>query len=81
MAIIGPVLAVNSERLGSLGPTARRARRIDAERDREFALAELAMAGGVDDDEIALEVAAGEPPEARAADDEGATQRERDPEY
>ncbi|GHF20344.1 cation:proton antiporter [Pseudolysinimonas yzui] len=82
MAIIGPVLAVNSERLGSLGPTARRARRVDAERDREFALAELAMAGGVDDDEPAMEIAAGEFPTPQpTTDDETTPQRERDPEY
>ncbi len=82
MAIIGPVLAVNSERLGSLGPAARRARKIDTERDREFALAELAMAGGIDDDEQAMEIAAGEFPAAQPiTDDETTPQRERDPEY
>jgi CPA2 family monovalent cation:H+ antiporter-2 len=86
MAIIGPVLAVNSERLGSLGPSARRARRVDAQRDREFELAELAMAGGIDDDEPALEIAADEIPEAALVADEPTEpettpQRERDPEY
>lgn len=82
MAIIGPVLAVNSERLGSLGPAARRARKVDAERDRQFALAELAMAGGIDDDEPALEIAAGELAEPQPiSDDETTPQRERDPEY
>jgi CPA2 family monovalent cation:H+ antiporter-2 len=74
MAIIGPVLAVNSERLGSLGGAARRARRVDAERDREFALAEAAMAG----EESALEVAADEPSVLPIETD---PRRERDPEY
>ncbi len=78
MAIIGPVLAVNSERLGALGATRRGARRVDEERDREFALAEMAMAGGLDDDEPALEIAADELPEAAI---EETPQRERDPEY
>jgi CPA2 family monovalent cation:H+ antiporter-2 len=84
MAIIGPVLAVNSERLGSLGPAARRARKVDAQRDREFELAELAMAGGIDDDEVAMEVAADEIVEAMpptADETETTPQRERDPEY
>jgi CPA2 family monovalent cation:H+ antiporter-2 len=86
MAIIGPVLAVNSERLGSLGPSARRARKVDAQRDREFELAELAMAGGIDDEEPALEIAAGEIPEtapelSEPAEPETTPQRERDPEY
>jgi CPA2 family monovalent cation:H+ antiporter-2 len=88
MAIIGPVLAVNSERLGSLGPAARRARRVDEQRDREFEMAELAMAGGVDDDEPGLEIAAADVPEGSSpvspADDlepGTAPQRERDPEY
>lgn len=73
MAVIGPVLAVNSERLGALGRSARRARRVDAERDREFALAEAAMAG----EESALEVAADELPDVT----ETRPERERDPEY
>ena len=88
MAIIGPVLAVNSERLGALGGSARRARRVDEERDREFELAELAMAGGIDDDEPALEVAADEYPLLPTAADgtespagETEPRRERDPEY
>jgi CPA2 family monovalent cation:H+ antiporter-2 len=94
MAIIGPVLAVNSERLGSLGGSARRARRVDVERDREFELAELAMAGGVDDDELAFEIAADAAPVLGAetatetetevaepsAPDDGA-RRERESEY
>ena len=88
MAIIGPVLAVNSERLGALGGSARRARRVDEERDREFELAELAMAGGVDDDEPALEIAADEFPlptaDAEVTEQpalDGEPRRERDPEY
>jgi len=82
MAIIGPVLAVNSERIGSLGRAARRARRVDAERDRDFALAERAMAderGG----EAAYEIAA-DVPEALAIDPEPPQTpqtREKDPEY
>jgi Kef-type K+ transport systems, membrane components len=75
MAIIGPVLAVNSERLGSLGRSARRVRVVDADRDREFALAEAAMAGEIE----AMEVAADEPPAPHAEPD--AAPRERDPEY
>ena len=74
MAIIGPVLAVNSERLGSLGGAGRRARRVDVERDREFALAEAAMA----DEVSALEVTADEPLSAASETD---PRRERDPEY
>ena len=73
MAVVGPVLAVNSERLGALGPSARRARRVDADRDREFALAEQAMAG----EEEALEVAADDAPDTPDAE----PRRERDPEY
>jgi CPA2 family monovalent cation:H+ antiporter-2 len=78
MAIIGPVLAVNSERLGALGAARRGARRVDDERDREFALAEMAMAGGLDDDEPALEIAADELPDVPSGD---TPPRERDPEY
>lgn len=83
MAIIGPVLAVNSERLGALGSSRRGARRADAERDREFALAEMAMAGGLDDDEPALEIAADELPDAPHGDPPLGEMppRERDPEY
>ena len=86
MAIIGPVLAVNSERLGALSPSARRAQRVDSDRDREFALAEMAMAGGLDDDEPAMEIAADELPETVAEPPvdrpaETRPQRERDPEY
>jgi CPA2 family monovalent cation:H+ antiporter-2 len=82
MAIIGPVLAVNSERLGALGSRARRSERVDADRDREFALAEMAMAGGLDDDEPALEIAADEFPELPTpADPDSRPPRERDPEY
>jgi CPA2 family monovalent cation:H+ antiporter-2 len=84
MAIIGPVLAVNSERLGALGPAARRARRVDDERDREFALAELAMAGGIDDEERDLEIAADMLPEPEVGEQpalDTEPRRERDPEY
>jgi len=60
MAIVGPVLAVNSERAGARIFRARR-RAVpapDRERDREFALAEAAMSGAPGDDTAALEVAA-----------------------
>jgi CPA2 family monovalent cation:H+ antiporter-2 len=83
MAIIGPVLAVNSERIGALLPSERRrVRRVDAERDRDLALAERAMAAGDAGERAALEVAAGDlggepapPPTAPEP------RRERDPEY
>src|SRR5690606_36231551 len=58
MAIVGPVLAVNSERLGALGASTRRTRKLDPVRDRELALAEAVMAGEL----AALEAAAAEPP-------------------
>jgi CPA2 family monovalent cation:H+ antiporter-2 len=80
MAIVGPILAVNSERAGAaLFRAHRRARRVeDDDRDRDFALAEAAMAGEPLDDTIALEIAAADSvPDA--ADDAGT--RERDPEY
>lgn len=102
MAIVGPILAVNSERAGSR--IFRRRREVVAEpyagadvvdadqRDRELALAEAAMAGGVDDELAALEVAADEPPDtypldeplSEQADTQGdlpGPSRERDPEY
>jgi CPA2 family monovalent cation:H+ antiporter-2 len=60
MAIVGPVLAVNSERAGAriFRPRRRVALNADRERDRDFALAEAAMAGTPGDDTAALEVAA-----------------------
>lgn len=67
MAIVGPILAVNSERAGAR--IFRRPRRVpvapetERDRDRDFALAEAAMAGGVDDDTAALEIAADELPD------------------
>jgi CPA2 family monovalent cation:H+ antiporter-2 len=70
MSIIGPVLAVNSERMGRLLFGRRRpqpARPTDLDRDRGIALAEAAMSGGVDDEFDALEVAAGEDAELIAA--------------
>lgn len=85
MAIIGPVLAVNSERLSALlfRSQRRTARTVDAERDRELALAEAAMVGE-GDDEAAFDIAAGElPSEAPPAPPAvpPAHDRERDPEY
>ncbi|GAA2079070.1 cation:proton antiporter [Pseudolysinimonas kribbensis] len=68
MAIVGPILAVNSERIGGL--FGRRRRRIvtspnvDVEREAELALAEAAMSG--DDLPEAFEIAAGERPEEEA---------------
>jgi len=62
MAIVGPILAVNSERVGTrIFRTRRRvALAPDRDRDREFALAEAAMSGAPGDDTAALEVAADE---------------------
>ncbi|HWH25256.1 MAG TPA: cation:proton antiporter [Pseudolysinimonas sp.] len=56
MAIVGPLLAVNSERAGAFLFTRRRRTpaAVDLQREREFALAEAAMAGGVED-ELALD--------------------------
>lgn len=63
MAIVGPVLAVNSEKAGArIFRRRRRATPVpDRERDREFALAEAAMSGAPGDDTAALEVAAEAP--------------------
>lgn len=77
MAIVGPVLAVNSERLGALGASTRRTRKLDPVRDRELALAEAAMAGEL----AALEAAAAEPPATPEPPTENDPRRERDPEY
>jgi monovalent cation:H+ antiporter-2, CPA2 family len=75
MAIIGPVIAVNSERIGALvfRPRRRTTLAPDDGRDRDFALAEAAMAGPPGDDTAALEVAAGAPSfgEVSGVDDEG----------
>jgi CPA2 family monovalent cation:H+ antiporter-2 len=80
MAIVGPILAVNSERAGAVIFRSRRrtARAEDHDRDHDFALAEAAMAGEPLDEAVALEIAADEAP-PDAADDAGS--RERDPEY
>jgi len=55
MAVIGPLLAVNSERIGALfrrrKPQVRH--ELDIERDRELALAEAIMAGEAPDDVVA----------------------------
>jgi CPA2 family monovalent cation:H+ antiporter-2 len=66
MAIVGPVLAVNSEKAGARIFRRRRVAdpyrgRSDG-RDRDFALAEAAMSGAPDDDTAALEIAADELP-------------------
>jgi CPA2 family monovalent cation:H+ antiporter-2 len=96
MAIVGPILAVNSERAGAvIFRSRRRAARVeDVDRDRDFALAEAVMAGEPGDDTVALEIAADEvPAEAPVTDlaepaeqtevpeDVPAPSRERDPEY
>ena len=67
MAIVGPVLAVNSEKAGARIFRRRRKADVDpyrgtASRDRDFALAEAAMSGAPGDDTAALEVAASESP-------------------
>ncbi|MEZ5189495.1 MAG: cation:proton antiporter [Schumannella sp.] len=73
MAIVGPVLAVNSERAGAWvfrsrpGAPAEHGEP-DADRDHGIELAEAVMAGDASDDTVAMEIAADEP-------------RERDPEY
>lgn len=59
MALVGPLLAVNSERIGALF---RRRKpevphELDLERDRQLALAEAAMAGEPVPDEVELEEA------------------------
>ncbi|MEO6532540.1 MAG: cation:proton antiporter [Pseudolysinimonas sp.] len=79
MAIVGPVLAVNSERVGGWVFSGRRGRRRAVEtvpvselaRDRDFALAEAAMAGVGDDDLAALDVAASDGVAAEAVDGTG----------
>ena len=62
----GPVLAVNSERAGARIFRSRRSAVLasdrDAERDRDFALAEAAMSGEPDDETVALAIAADELP-------------------
>jgi len=76
MAVVGPVLAVNSERIGAL--FRRRPKQVrlpDAERDRELALAEAAMSS--DDLPPAFEVAAGEAEEAERELSERPTAEER----
>ncbi|MBW8873201.1 MAG: cation:proton antiporter, partial [Leifsonia sp.] len=80
MAIVGPVLAVNSERAGDWVFTRRLGRRRAvavgtgdsvAARDREFALAEAAMAGDGDDELAALDVAASDGVSLDAVDGTG----------
>jgi CPA2 family monovalent cation:H+ antiporter-2 len=78
MAIVGPVLAVNSERAGSWLFSRRLGRRkvvepvaSESSRDRDFALAEAAMAGAGDDELAALDVAASDHVAAGAIDGTG----------
>jgi CPA2 family monovalent cation:H+ antiporter-2 len=79
MAIVGPVLAVHSERVGGRALSRRLGRRTavgsapanEAARDRDFALAEAAMAGAGDDELAALEVAASDGLAADAVDGTG----------
>lgn len=91
MAIVGPLLAVNSERIGSLFRRRRPAEEVphelDLERDRALALAEAAMAGESAPEESAAEAepAAELEPEPSpvavledtAPDLDGASERER----
>lgn len=64
MAVVGPILAVNSERVGARVLRARTRSTPVAERrrDEELALAEAAMSGRPGDELPALEIAAGELP-------------------
>ena len=78
MAIVGPVLAVNSERAGGWIFTRRFGTRravvvsdADADRDRDFALAEAAMAGAADDELAALDIAASDGVPVDATDGTG----------
>ena len=78
MAIVGPVLAVNSERAGGWVFTRRFGTRravvvsdADADRDRDFALAEAAMAGAADDGLAALDIAASDGVPVDATDGTG----------
>lgn len=79
MAILGPVLAVNSERAGGWLFSRRFGRRREvagvaadgSARDRDFALAEAAMAGAGDDELAALNVAASDGVAAGAIDGTG----------
>jgi CPA2 family monovalent cation:H+ antiporter-2 len=86
MAIIGPVIAVNSERIGSRVFRPRRGTRpaADEVRDHDFALAEAVMSDLPGDEAAALEIAAGETP-AEVAEVSGGVDddlpRKPDPEY
>ncbi len=86
MAIIGPIIAVNSERIGTRVFPPRRSLRPtpDEARDHDFALAEAAMSGPSGDDTAALEIAAGETP-VEVAEVSGGVEddvpRKPDPEY
>jgi len=79
MAIVGPVLALNSERAGGWLFSRRFGRRravatitVDGSaRDRDFALAEAAMAGAGDDELAALNVAASDGVAVGAVDGTG----------
>ncbi len=81
MAIVGPVLAVNSERFGGWLFNGRLLRRrgvpvaadlaAETRRDRDFAVAEAAMAGRADDDLAALDVAASDRVAVDAVDGRG----------
>ncbi len=80
MAVVGPILAANSERIGGLFRRRRVAappHALDVERDRALALAESIMAGESEAEALA------EPPvlEDTVPDVESAAEREIDPEY
>lgn len=93
MAIVGPVLAVNSERIGRVVFRVRRRKVVDPDRDRmraeEIALVEAAMSGAelpeaaVADDIVEQYPTEGPDPlaEQAAAQSDEVSERKRDPEY
>jgi CPA2 family monovalent cation:H+ antiporter-2 len=71
MALLGPVLAANSERIGGLfrrRPREEKPHALDVERDRAIAMAEAAMAGEPAAEEVASAAPGAAPGEAAASD-------------
>jgi CPA2 family monovalent cation:H+ antiporter-2 len=71
MALLGPVLAANSERIGGLfrrRPRAEKPHALDVERDRAIAMAEAAMAGEPTAEEVASAAPGAVPGEAAASE-------------